>query len=336
MSKTKKNGSVKVLPIILKSAVVLLALTAFAANVYYAALSGGEYLELKKKDRLKGSMQLVNVAYENVYFAGDPFSFDEKNTQIRLLVKDPNKEDIVKIDNLPADQYNFQVNGEGRIYTDPVFIQMKKGDTFVDIISVEYPSVKASIPVQVYDQLDPSTLSSTVLYEAEEADVYQNDKLLTQEEMRAAPYLSTYRDPVDGLDCSGGACLYNFQSNDMKVVFGIAASEEVQVDLKVKICQRTTAATFGSYYKFTLNGNTVEDVVNQTVPARPSGASNYFNPYTLETVTVKLKRGVNFFTFESGSKVGTASPVNLDAIELVASKDAITVFDSTPKTTQAE
>lgn len=321
--KAKAKSSKRGLKILAKLLAAVCVMAGFAGSVYYAVVSGGEIFTLDKQEEVKGMMQLLEVNYSKTYFEGDTFSFDGKNSQIRMVVKDPAKEELIKIDNLPEDKYCFQVNGEGRIYSKSIFIEMEKGMTHVDVISVDYPNVRASLPVEVYDNIDESKLSSEMLLEAENAEVYKDDVLLTQEQLESNPYLSSHREPPEGADCSGGVCLYNFQTNNMKVVFTVVCTQETQATLDIMICQRKVAGAFDSFYLFTVNGETVDAVSSQNIPARPTGASDYFNPYTMEQVTVTLHRGVNRLVFESGSKVGRSNPVNLDAIRLTTAQSVL-------------
>ena len=85
---------------------------------------------------------------------------------------------------------------------------------------------------------------------------------------------------------------------------------------------RRDGKTFGEYYKVKLNGR--ED---KTIAAiKTEVGEDYFTPADLQTVTLKLVRGVNVITFESGTNVGTQNPANLDAITLTCDKAVLGVF----------
>ena len=196
----------------------------------------------------------------------------------------------------------------------------------VYLVSKRYQDLMLPLDIEVLNgKLDETGLVNSQLMEAEKADVYLDDELLTEEDLATKPdehkpFDSSKGTTVAGEDCSGGACLRSFGSNNMKVDFLLVSSKAVDVELTIKVCKRPKAGQFDSVYKFTVNGVAYEEISSQEIPAGSSG--QYYEPYDMEKVTVHIQRGVNHLTFASGSSVGTSSPVNLDGI-LVTSTETV-------------
>ena len=112
----------------------------------------------------------------------------------------------------------------------------------------------------------------------------------------------------------------------MRVDFEVISSVAQEVDLTIKLCLRPAETVFDDNYVFTVNGISYESIDSQVIPAGPSG--QYFECYDLQTVKVNINRGINVFSFVSGSSVGTASGIcNLDAIQVSSSLSNIGTRD---------
>ena len=197
----------------------------------------------------------------------------------------------------------------------------------VYLVSKRYQDLMLPLDIEVLNgKLDETGLVNSQLMEAEKADVYLDDELLTEEDLATKPdenkpFDSSKGTTVAGEDCSGGACLRSFGSNNMKVDFLLVSSKAVDVELTIKVCKRPKAGQFDSFYKFTVNGVAYEEISSQEIPAGSSG--QYYEPYDMEKVTVHIQRGVNHLTFASGSSVGTSSPVNLDGILVTSTENVL-------------
>lgn len=197
----------------------------------------------------------------------------------------------------------------------------------VYLVSKRYQDLMLPLDIEVLNgKLDETGLVNSQLMEAEKADVYLDDELLTEEDLATKPdenkpFDSSKGTTVAGEDCSGGACLRSFGSNNMKVDFLLVSSKAVDVELTIKVCKRPKAGQFDSFYKFTVNGVAYEEISSQEIPAGSSG--QYYEPYDMEKVTIHIQRGVNHLTFASGSSVGTSSPVNLDGILVTSTENVL-------------
>ena len=301
----------------------------FIGSITYSVFSGGEFENEVTTQEAKGILTITDAKYKTNYISGDKFSFDKENAKVQLLAKDPLIETMVIIDELPESEYGFMVNGTGDIYENPSDIILTKDTDTIDVVSVVYPNIKTTIDVSVLSGINSEKLTNSILFEAETANVYKDNTLLSQEDLETKPnaekpYISSKGTSPDGLSCSGGACLRNFQTNNMRVEFIIVASEETEASLTIGCCKRKESVTFGSWYKVDLNGSTIKDVESQTMPT----GTGYFEPHTLNTVTVNLARGINYINFRSGSSANTTSPGNLDFIKLDTSSKVIGTFDA--------
>lgn len=204
-------------------------------------------------------------------------------------------------------------------------ITMQKDMGTIYLVSKRYQDLRYPLTTNVIGTLDESKLISDVLFEAEDADLYKDGKLLTEEEKLAKPYYANV-DPKkisdeDAALLSGNNCLRNLGTDSMKVDFLIASNKETTASLDVKFCLRPNSGLFSSFYTVTINGSSYETIDSQNVSAGP--ASKYYTPASLASVNITLLRGVNHITFESGSKIGKSNPVNLDAIELKTEENCI-------------
>lgn len=218
---------------------------------------------------------------------------------------------------------------ESEIYTDASSIVMSKDMGEIQLVSIRYPSLRYSLTTEVYGSLDESKLGTTFTLEAEDADLYKDGTLLSDEQKETLPdtdkpFRSDKGTTIAGESCSGGACLRNFQSQNMMVDFQIVSSTAGEVSLDIMICLRKDSKTFGEYFVVEVNGNSYDSIDDQVIPQ----GSDYFTPYSLETVTVSLNRGLNHITFSSGSNAGTSNPVNLDAIKLTSTSSTLGLTDA--------
>ena len=301
----------------------------FIGSVALSVFSGGEFKNEVNVEEAKGMLTIAEAKYSTSYIAGDKFSFDKENAKIQLLAKDPLIQTMVIIDELPESEYGFKVNGEGDVYLNPADIILSKDVDTIDVVSVVYPNIKSTIDVNVLSGINSEKLSNSILFEAETANIYKDDVLLTQEDLETKPaldkpYLSNKGTSPDGLSCSGGACLRNFQTNNMKVEFIIVSNEDTRASLTVGCCKRKESVTFETWYKVDLNGAPINDVGSQTMPV----GTGYFEPHTLNSVDIRLSRGINYITFRSGSSAGTSSPGNLDFIKLDTTSNVIGTFEA--------
>lgn len=299
----------------------------FIGSVLLAIFCGGEFASVAETSDVKGLMRLNKSSYLSSYVAGDAFSFDKEESEILLVAKDPAIDQVVKISDLAADDYGFQVNGEGEIFDEASSITMTTDITSVSVVSKVYPNLKINLPVSVIS-FDGFEMKSSLTLEAENAKFYLNNVLLTREEMSTQPnadkpFISSAGTTIAGGACSGGACLRNIATLSCRVEFEVACKETTDVQMNIMVCKRTTAATFGSWFTVTLDGTQVSAASSLSIPARVSGEDNYFTPYTTETITLTLYRGLNVIAFES---TGT-TPGNLDAILLNAATQSIAAYN---------
>ena len=302
---------------------------AFVGTVCLSVFSGGEFNQTEEVEEARGLISIVDADYRTSYISGDKFQFNKETAKVQLFAKDPLIEDVVLIDELPSSEYGFQVNGTGDIIDNPSDIVLTKEVTSIDVVSVVYTHIKTSIDVVVMNELDTTKLTNSILYEAENANIYKAGQLLTEEQLKTEPntekpYLSNEGSVVDGTSCSGGACLRNFQSTNMRVEFIIASSVETEATFTIGCCLRKEVATLGDWYKVTVNDETVADAESQSIPM----GTGYFEPHTLNAIKIKLARGINYINFVSGSSAGTSSPGNLDFIKLEASENVLGTMDA--------
>lgn len=316
---------------IIKIILSLVLIVCFAGSIVWAIFSGDEFKTVaEEQSAVKGLMRIESGSYSTNYLTGDKFSFDKEASKIFLVAKDPAEKELVKFDDLPASDFGFLVNGTGEIIDDPSLIVMNPSITSISIVSKKYPSLKVEIPVKVIDGLDPSKLVSTLVYEGEDAQIYENGVLLTKTDLEtrpdpAKPYYATAGTPATGGPWSGGNVLRNFQTTNMEIKMEIVCTEACDVQLEVLICMRKESKTFGEYYSFTLNGEHVEALDSSVVPKDP--ANGYFSPYTIPAVTVHLERGINVLSFKSGSNVNIINPVNFDAVRIVAEEAVLGIYE---------
>ena len=300
--------------------IVCVLAVCFIGNVLWSIFSGGEFSTVSKTAEVMGLLRLNESSYITDYLTGDTFSFDKEKTDITLIAKDPAIDHVVKIENLPASEYGFSINGEGDIYDKAEEITLNADVKSVSVVSKYYPNLKVDIPVTVVST-EGVEFKDSLLLEAEKAKLYKDNVLLQAEEKLVQPnedkpFLSSAGNTVEGADCSGGACLRNFTTNNMKVQFDIVCTEDAEVVLTIKYCKRPDGKTFGNYYKVKVNGKENSAIASLQTGAGEAGT--YFTPADLETVTLTLTRGINTITFESGDTAGTKNPCNLDAILLTS------------------
>lgn len=290
---------------------------AFVGSLVWAVFCGGEFAPEKTSGEVKGLLSLDSADYCTDYLAGDNFIFDKQSACVRLIVKDPARENIINIDNLPADQYGFLVNGEGDIVLDASSIVMEPSIKTIAVASIVYPTIKAVVNVTVVD-FDKSTLSSSLLLEAENAELYDGaGNLISAEQKKVLPnankpYVSSEGTEKKGLDCSGGACLRNV-AQGMQVRFSFVCDKDVEVDFSILTCKRPSNASFDSGYTITVNG--VAYTTGATVPGDANGG--YFVPYRIDGLKLTLKKGINVIVFTCKQK-----PCNFDGIYLSTSDGA--------------
>lgn len=299
----------------------------FIASIVIAVFAGGELTAGKKQESnvVKGRMSLTSATYSTSYFVGDAFSFDKESAQILLLVKDPELNEVVKDENLPAEDYGFQINGDGEIYDDPSEVILTQEVTSVCVVSKTYPDIKVSIPVTVLEESGNGELLSEILIEAEDADLYDaSGNLLSYDDKCTMPdgekpYISSEGSSPAGESCSGGACLRNFKGG-MRLEVTIVSTEDVKADLTVLCCMRPASGAFSSFFNATFNGESLSALLGQTIPA--AGTGKYFEPYTMTSVQVSLKRGVNKLVIEA-----LGNTANLDAFRFTTEKAVISVLE---------
>lgn len=292
----------------------------FILSILLSIFAGGEFSSGNTDTRTKGIIRLNDTTYSTSYFAGDKFSFDKENASITLVAKDNVLDRVIRVDELPAPEYGFMVNGQGDIIYEPDQITMTQDVKTIDVVSKVYPDVRETIEVNVYGAPDTSKLVNSLTIEAEDTDLYWDDKLLTQEEKATlpsaeSPFLAASGNPGNGYDAellSGNNCLRNFNKNNMRVEFRFVSTAAVQAQLTITVCMRPDAGLLSEFYVVEYNGERFTAAEEMNVPGAGSG-NGYYRPYDLN-LTVNLQRGVNVLSFESGSAAGTGSPVNLDAV----------------------
>lgn len=307
---------------------------AFLGSVAGAIFSGGEFIQEEEIAPVKGMLRVEEADYSTTYLTGDKFKFDKDSAKVILLAKDPAIEKMVKIDDLPQSEYGFKPNGEGDFILDPSEITMDQSIKTVEVVSRVYPDIFTEIPVNVLGEIDQNKLTNELLMEAEECNLYQDGKLLTQEEKETLPqannpFLSNKGSVEEGRvkelpDASGGVVLRNFNNLNMKMEYVFVSTEDTTLDLEIMICKRPDAnKKMKDNYDVKLNDKTVDDIANLDLPQGPRG--QYFDSYKFEGLKLNVQRGLNILTFENRSR----SAVNFDAIKLsceeniIGSEDAI-------------
>ena len=134
---------------VLMTVIVSVLSVFFVASIILAVFIGGEFMPDEESASVKGVLKITEEGFDTNYIENDAFSFDTTNTKIQLLAKDPAKEDVVNIPELPADSYGFKVNGEGEIIDDPSTITVTNEITLVSVVSKEYPTLSVDIPIRV-------------------------------------------------------------------------------------------------------------------------------------------------------------------------------------------
>ena len=239
----------------IKVIISIVLLIFFIGSVTWAVFSGDEFKTIAKEDPTKGLMKINIGLYSQTYLAGDTFMFDKEGSEISLIAKDPRDPDLVRIDDLPAYEYGFLINGEGAIIEDPSSIEMTTDITHITVVSIDYPDLQVDIPVKVIGELDSSKLANSLVLEAESAKIYQNGVLLTQNDLETLPNpkqpysgiagSDPAKDPVADGSWSGGNIIRNLEGNNMEIRMEILCEEECDVQLEVMVCMRRDSRTFG-------------------------------------------------------------------------------------------
>lgn len=319
MGNTKLNEFItKNKKVITIAASVALAVL-FVGSILLAIFVGGEFNSTDEGVKVSGTIRFNTRAYSTAYLSGDKFAFDTQASSLNCMYIDPESNELVQEDEIAAEDYGFRVNGKGQIYDNPGDIIMNKDVEFISVVLKKYPSLRTDIPVKIYKSYSEEKLTAAFTYEAEDAEVYKNGVLLGEE---AKMNFSTVGD-ANGANCSGGACLRNFQSNDMKVEFKIVCSEAAYVDLTVIVCRRPDTKTLSQYYNFTINGKEFEPISGTRIPS----GTGYFTPFEI-TEQVVFQKGINVITFESGKSIEKVNPANLDAIKLLTDKPVLGGLDA--------
>ncbi len=244
----------------------------FVGSVLLSVFAGGELSEAEAAGEVKGFLRLSEAKYSSTYLVGDTFVFDKEESCVNLVVKDPAREEIVVVDDLDGVGYGFQVNGEGDIHLDASEIVMTADVEKISVVSRDYPTIKTDLPTTVISA-EGIALSDDLLLEAErDADIYREGKLLSYTDKTtlpntSKPFISSAGSSPDGLDCSGGACLRNFQKENMRVVYRIVCTEETEVEFTVLICKKPKSKNMGEWFDITLNGVHIAETEAQSVPA---------------------------------------------------------------------
>ncbi len=296
----------------------------FVLSITISVFIGGEFKKIDTKEYAKGILNLVSCNYLTQYISGDTFVFDKLDSKIQLMAKDPLIETVVNIDQLPVSEYGFQVNGEGKIYNNASEIVLDETVDYIDVVSIVYPNIKQKIDVTVYGEIDESKLSSSLLHEAEDANLYKSNVLLTEEDKVSKPdankpYYSNEGTVIEGENCSGGATFRNFQADDMKIEFVIISSTFTEVDMTIDCCKRKEVAMFGNWYKVDVNGAAITELESVSMPS----SSGYYEPHRLDPIKISLQPGINLISFKSGLTYGTQNPGNIDCIRLDAQDSVI-------------
>ena len=320
----------KVLTIVIASALAVL----FAGSILLAVFVGGEFKPAEVEQTVKGRLIINEATYRTSYISGESFVFNKEDAKIRLMAKDPDKTEIVKIDEMEESDYGFLVNGEGELYADADSVIMDTNMEFISVASREYPSLTCDIPVKVRSGSSINFTDSLTL-EAEDAYIYRLQKggyeLIAEEDKSKLPsadkpFLSSAGEDAktgnDIKDLSGGACVRSLGDLDVKIEFEIACTEETEANLEILICKRPQAKNFGDSFGLYLNGKAITEFDKVSVPARSTGEPDYFTSYALTAISIKLAKGVNVITFENKKN----NPGNLDAVRVTADSVSIGAF----------
>lgn len=291
----------------------------FVGSVAWAAFGGGEFSgDSDTSNEVKGFIKGTELVYTSSYLDGDAFSFDKDTSKIRLVAKDPEIETIVNIDDLPASEYGFMINDSDEYYQDASSITMSGLVKSVSLVSRVYRNLKTELPVSVYKLSPSATFASSLLMEAETADLYAADGTLLSEEDKATlpntskPYRSDKGEITDGAECSGGAAIRNFSSG-MKFEFQFVSSKAIDLALSIKACLRPASVNFDDGYSITVNGQSL--LTEAVIP----GGTGYYTPYTLPDVTISAQKGMNTIVMSYNK----SNPCNLDALSLTSSEDVL-------------
>lgn len=308
-----------------KKAIIVIASVAvsvlFVASLLLTIFIGGEFSSSDDGVQVAGTMRFNTRACSTAYLEGEKFSFNVTESSLYCIYQDPETKEVESLDELDPADYGFRVNGKGKIYGRPDDIKMSQNVEFVSVVFKKYPSLHLDIPVHVYKGYDRAKLVNELVLEAENADLYKSNVLLTDE---AKKPFTTFGD-ASAAQCSGGHALRNFKSNDMRVEFIFACSEETDAELTVMVCKRPDDnKALNKYYDFAINGADDELISGTRIPAAKRG---YFEPYEI-TEFVHLNKGVNIITFASGSSTGKTNPANLDGIRLLTDKPIICGADA--------
>ena len=183
------NGATKHSKVI-KIVLACVLSVSFVGSMAHAVLSGGEFTQQNQEnpnEKVKGMMKIKQGNYKTDYIAGDQFVFDKDNTIVELYVKDPNVEELIIVEDLEKEKYGFQINGEGELISDSSSIVIDKTITKIDVVSIDYPTIKTTLNVNVVGSIDSTKLSNELLLEAEKANLYQNDQLLDEAAKKSKP-----------------------------------------------------------------------------------------------------------------------------------------------------
>ncbi len=243
-----------------------------------------------------------------------------------LLEETPtSEEEASSLENSSMTEEKKYTTTFSEFYSDPSQIVMEKEMGTIYLVSKRYSDLRYALDTEVYSALTEDNLTNDLTFEAEDADLYQDGKFLSEEEKVSKALISNVgANPISeekAAKLSGGACLRNFSSNNMKVDFVIPASKNCEATIDVKFCARPKGGVFSNFFKASINDEDCEVINSQIVPN--GEAKEYFNPTALAPVTIQLKAGFNHISFASGSELGTGSPFNLDAIHLSVAEKCI-------------
>lgn len=219
-------------------------------------------------------------------------------------------------------------------HKDPSEITMDAFMNEIYVVSDMYQDLKSPLSIQVIDGIiEESKLTDNITFEAEQANIYKDGILLSEEELGSMPdtqkpFLSNKGEsplePSVSEKLSGGACLRNFQSYNMKLDFTIVTSQACESLLTIQYCNRKESKKFGSYFKVLVNGDAYEEIDEQSTIK----GTDFFTPRQLAPVKIQLNKGLNHISFESGTDVSRLNPVNLDAIFLKTEAKSIGTMDA--------
>ena len=318
----------------------------FVGSIILSIFSGGELFDQNEADSgIKGILRLEENNYQQSYFAGDTFSFDKDENKVTLVAKDPALEDVVQVDNLPGPEYGFVVR---KIYDEDNNL-VSPEEVPADANLVKRTLRKSSVSTETSEGVSSDSSSEATTSEEEEiptytyvdSEFYEDAEDITMEPDMGTIYLTSKR--YQDLKIELPTEVINGSIDESKLADSLLLEAETaliykddtlltissvaqEVDLTIKLCLRPNETQFDSNYVFTVNGISYESIDSQVIPAGPAG--QYFECYDLQTVKVNINRGINVFSFVSGSSVGTASGIcNLDAIQVSSSLSNIGTRD---------